>query len=489
LRGEDLKLLVSLGMARPEDEGRLYARVSDKGLAAELGMSRDTIARCAERLRQLKAIDILGIPEQMVAFRDSHGQFNGSKVYLLAGDIQSRFLEKELFDRAAKSGTVETEWMLGAAKTSTVEDEFLARVAKSRTVEPENGSESAQKPSDRAAICRTEKVHRAANSGTNLEEEEDRGGRIDNFVIFSEIFAYFAECKHDPGYQPSEKERAALEKMLSDGYSQQEILEWIDYAFSRTTKPRHFTFVAILAREQAETLPPQPRSQPESGQQPEARSQPESGLQPEAQSQPGTRSEAESQPDIHEAIVICQSTEREVTPDILARLRRMASSCDAAAQKQGSCGGEWLAEALEAGLGVAQPEKLLNYAAAVLGDWTTNGKPGGRTKTTDLPGELPPELLVFQQATGGRLPLPDQRPLVIQVIREKGHTAEALRPFWEAWVGRDRKRTDLDWLLDWAAKGQIPPAYGSAKSTSSPEFKSLPALQRVAARYGGLPNE
>jgi hypothetical protein len=267
--------------------------------------------------------------------------------------------------------------------------------------------------------------------------------------------------------------------MLSDGYSQQEILEWIDYAFSRTTKPRHFTFVAILAREQAETLPPQPRTHPESGQQPEARTQPE------------TRSEAESQPDIHEAIAICQSTGREVTPDILARLRRMASSCDAAAQKQGSCGGEWLAEALEAGLGIAQPEKLLNYAAAVLGDWTTNGKPGGRTKTTDLPDELPPELLVFQQATGGRLPLPDQRPLVTQVIREKGYTAEALRPFWEAWVGRDRKRTDLDWLLDWAAKGQIPPAYGSGKAAaaSAPEFKSLPALQRVAARYGGLPNE
>src|SRR4030065_158556 len=37
LKGEDLALLVGLGMATPEDDGRLYARVTDLALADELG--------------------------------------------------------------------------------------------------------------------------------------------------------------------------------------------------------------------------------------------------------------------------------------------------------------------------------------------------------------------------------------------------------------------------------------------------------------------
>src|SRR5512145_1465221 len=50
LKGDDLELLVRLGMATPQDEDRLYARVSDVALADELGMSRMTIARATERL-------------------------------------------------------------------------------------------------------------------------------------------------------------------------------------------------------------------------------------------------------------------------------------------------------------------------------------------------------------------------------------------------------------------------------------------------------
>jgi hypothetical protein len=91
LKGDDLIMLVNLHMATQEDEGRLYARVSDAALADELGMSRMTIARATRRLAEDKSIHMVEIPEKLFAFRDSRGRFNGKKVYLIAGDIQSRF--------------------------------------------------------------------------------------------------------------------------------------------------------------------------------------------------------------------------------------------------------------------------------------------------------------------------------------------------------------------------------------------------------------
>ena len=110
LKGDDLKMLVNLHMATLEDEGRLYARVSDVALADELGMSRMTIARAERRLAVDKSIFIMEIPEKLSAFRDLHGRFNGNKVYLIAGDIQSRFLEKGIqkVDHAANRSTVDS---------------------------------------------------------------------------------------------------------------------------------------------------------------------------------------------------------------------------------------------------------------------------------------------------------------------------------------------------------------------------------------------
>ena len=476
LKGDDLKLLVSLGMAKPEDEGRLYARVTDLGMAQELGMSSKTIQRAAERLRQDGALSILDIPDQVSSFRDSHGRFNGSKVYLLSGDLQGRFLEKRVEDSAQRTNrpTVEGDEIVQRTNCPAVEDAKTVQRTNCPTVETPENALKIEKELETGDHRETLLPNRWTKVPTNLEEEEERGGGIDSPQhsgndLAEQVFAYFASCKNDPYYQPSAKERAALESLLANGYTLEEILDWVDYAFARLSKPHHFTFVAILARNTRST--------------------------PEGRTQPATRTQPDDAPvqegcdlAIEPVLAIYRSTGRELTPDILARLRLMSERCDSAARKEGSTGEEWLAEAIEAGLGVAQPDKLLNYASAVLGDWTINGKPAGRAKTTpDTPEELAPELVLFQQATGGRLPLPDQRQMVIQAIRERNFTAESLRPFWEAWVGRDKKRTDLDWLLDWAAKGSIPPAYGAAKS--NPEFKSLPALQAVAAKYGDSQHE
>ena len=70
LKGDDLDMLVNLHMAKPGDEGRLYARVSDVALADELGMSRTTVSRACQRLAGDQSITILEIPRMFSAFRD-----------------------------------------------------------------------------------------------------------------------------------------------------------------------------------------------------------------------------------------------------------------------------------------------------------------------------------------------------------------------------------------------------------------------------------
>ena len=138
----------------------------------------------------------------------------------------------------------------------------------------------------------------------------------------------------------------------------------------------------------------------------------------------------------------------------------MVQRCNATAQAAGESGAEWVASALEIAMGNANPKSLLNYADTVLSGWH---KAGGRSvRGSKLPDEdstLPAEIAIFQEATG-RLPLRDQRGMVIRAIQEHGFSAVDLRPFWEAHVARDKKRSDLTWLLDWAVKGAVPNAAG-----------------------------
>ena len=94
LDGDDLNLLIRMGMAAPGDRGRLYARVTGMALAEELGMSRNTVRTCARQLVELNLVAEQEIPEG-IAFRDSHGKFDGDKVYLLSGVVQN-WLAKDI---------------------------------------------------------------------------------------------------------------------------------------------------------------------------------------------------------------------------------------------------------------------------------------------------------------------------------------------------------------------------------------------------------
>jgi hypothetical protein len=102
LSGDDLDYLVRLGMADLQDEGCLFARVTDLGLADELGVHRTTIAASAGRLASSGFIQVAEAPDS-AHYQDSKGRFAGAKAYLLAGDIQQRFLKKDLQEYAAPS--------------------------------------------------------------------------------------------------------------------------------------------------------------------------------------------------------------------------------------------------------------------------------------------------------------------------------------------------------------------------------------------------
>ena len=231
------------------------------------------------------------------------------------------------------------------------------------------------------------------------DEEEEEEENAPN--LFETVFACFAAHQGVAGYQPSPRERQALEELLAGGFELPDILAWIEAAFERPKAPRHFTFVAILAQDAYRRLGtrqpdpggaqtrPLPTRQPEAStpevpqEQPAARTEPEP-LPQETRNQPearagGTRPEADAPLliDAHlaRAAEVFRSAERELTPDLLARLRLMAARCDSAARTAQSTGGDWLADALTSALGVARPANLLNYAEAVLDDWSRNGRP------------------------------------------------------------------------------------------------------------------
>lgn len=203
------------------------------------------------------------------------------------------------------------------------------------------------------------------------DEEEEEGGPP---TPDARILAYFAAHRGDPGYQPTTKELAALRKLLADGFTYEQVIAGIDEAFARPAKPRYFTHCAAIARDLA-------RRQQEL-QSPETRTQPEPQIS-EALT-PAEESHDIAQPGepmlviethLARAAEVYASADRELSPDLLARLRLMAARCDPPARAVQSTGGDWLADALSTALGVAKPGNLLNYADAVLNDWIKNGRP------------------------------------------------------------------------------------------------------------------
>ncbi len=219
--------------------------------------------------------------------------------------------------------------------------------------------------------------------GHLLKDDEDEEEE-ETTTLIERVFGYFAERKGDLDYQPTIKEQAALDKLLADGFTFEQIIAGIEDAFARPSRPRHFTHCAAIARDlarlQQEYRTPETRVWAGSPDLPESR-------EPEALEETGQiPAEAPASAEVIEthlvrAVEVYRSAGREITGDLLARFRLMAERCNAAAHSAGSTGGDWLAEALISALGVARPGNLLNYADAVLSDWIANGRSERPPKT------------------------------------------------------------------------------------------------------------
>ena len=207
LRGQDLELLTSLGAATGADAGRLYARVTDAGLADELGCERRTVKTSAERLEHKGLIRTCDLPE---GFRDSRGHFNGTRAYIISG-IPSNYVTKEI-DGKSHRGT----------STATDGEDHVHRRSTHR------GASTATDEGSRGSSGHTNKMK------TKRKTESDQ---------ISSVLARFAARKDgtdaaDLGeQQPTERERRQVQQLLDAGYSVEQLLEAIDQAFH--SRPPH----------------------------------------------------------------------------------------------------------------------------------------------------------------------------------------------------------------------------------------------------------
>jgi len=90
LEGADFEQLQKWGLVTDNDEERLFCRVTNLGLADELGTTRKAVARAVDWLNEQHIIQVLKIPNDARGkdgyYRDSGGQFKGNAIYLLAAD-------------------------------------------------------------------------------------------------------------------------------------------------------------------------------------------------------------------------------------------------------------------------------------------------------------------------------------------------------------------------------------------------------------------
>jgi hypothetical protein len=229
LRGADLRLLVRLGAATKADEGRLYARVTDVGLADELGCGRDTVKNAAQRLAEKQLIRICELPDD---FRDSRGQFSGTKAFLISG-IPSSYLSKAITPgndsgthRVGLSSTDGGAQTHRAVSSSTDGGAQADRAGLSSTV---RGSRD-----HRAGLTVTaDPAHRAGSSGTNEEEEKEEEGE----EVISSLLDQFASLRNDLTYRPCEREREQVQELLDEGYGADQIVGAIDQVFA--SRPPH----------------------------------------------------------------------------------------------------------------------------------------------------------------------------------------------------------------------------------------------------------
>ena len=348
LTGKMLQQLLGLGIARPTDEGRMFSMVTDLGLGEELGINRHTVDEVTRRLADRQLLDIWTLP---AALRNQ-GRFANTKIYILSGTVQQAFV-KEITPkphlisgvddhRGSRPATVDTRASHRGSKPATVKT----------TSDPRRGSSGASNAADPA----TNVVVDVVDQDQELE------------VVFSDeaVFAHFAARQGRPS-SPTGRDRQAVNELREAGYSLAEILAGIDLAFDRGDQPKRFAYCARIVQD----TPP-------------ARLLARSLSTPEQPAESDQSLTSIAIPaDLAEAVEVYQSAGKELRPDVVARLRLLADEYDAAARQHASTGPEWLAQALQRGLGIA--DDLLLYAQGVLRNWITSGPTGARAASRVTP--------------------------------------------------------------------------------------------------------
>ena len=330
LTGDELARLIRLGVATEADEGRMFTWVSDKTLADELGLGRETIAASAHRLQDRNLLSIWELDEQL---RDQSHQvrrgqsvyvqrgFGVSRFYVLSGDLE-QFLSKTVTPiRAASSSTDATR----AAPSDTGD---LTRAASSRT-----GAKGASEP------VRYHAAPHAASSDTNdLIGGEGGGDAAPLSVNFSDddVLGYFLARKGKP-HAFSAKELKALADLRTAGYTLDEIKAGIDKAFARPGGCRHFTLCAVIIRDTSPAhLSGPTRSQPESARPPEdARPLPEVPTRKPDNGQ-DKPDDLTIPPELARPVGIFRGTGEPLTLAKLSRLKLMAEKYHPAASAHGT---------------------------------------------------------------------------------------------------------------------------------------------------------
>ncbi len=386
LYGADLCLLVRLGLAQPQDEGRLYARVSDVGLAGELGIGRKGAAAGIRRLERQGLVRVLHLPRGET-FRDSHGEFAGCRLYLLAGEAES-MLEKDI----------------------------------APSVAPAEPSPAPAETTDHGLCGPTPCAARAINIDSDSDEDEEGRPAPVGLPVLSEteqhVFAHFARRRGDVAYRPKESERQALRELLAQGYRlAEDILPGIERSLARAPgRVNSFNYCAqAVLSESRPRCEAAPVAAPDS---PAALALGAAGAQVSPAAQGGETGAVQTvlpdaaagaaqdvfspglgSPAPQDLLVLAGQP---LTRPALARLHLMAARAAPAALQAGSSGETWLADALLLGLGVAASASLLNYADSVLSGWIAHGRPP------------PPEHACKKPARTARRPAQDAR----QVIRQ-----------------------------------------------------------------------
>ena len=359
LTGKLLQQLLRLGIARPADEGRMFSMVTDLGLGEELGVNRHTVDEVTRRLAERQLLDIWTLPAHL----RNQGRFANTKVYVLSGTVQQAFV-KEITPKPHLIGEVEAH---RGRSTATVESDSRHRGRSTATVEPENtrrgGSTATVKPPFAPHRGRSG-ASNAADPATNVVVDVVVNQDQELEAVFSDdaVFAHFAARQGRPS-SPTGRDRQAVNDLREAGYSLAEILAGIDLAFDRGDQPKRFAYCARIVQDTPPArLPAIPELPAESDH---------------------VLTTIDIPADLAAAVEVYQSAGKELRPDVLARLRLLADECDAAARQHASTGPEWLAQALQRGLGVA--DDLLPYAQGVLRNWITSGPTGVRAASRVAP--------------------------------------------------------------------------------------------------------